>query len=107
MKRIGLLALAAIFVATAVHAGEPARGKVCDCDPEAFGRPTGAGLNNGDAEASNDWALGGNTIARVKSESWTSGLRGSSHRIVALDVRPRSSLSSQMAAGMIECSRVF
>lgn len=65
MKRIGLLALAAIFVATAVHAGEPARGKVCDCDPEAFGRPTGAGLNNGDAEASNEWALGGNTSNRA------------------------------------------
>lgn len=61
MKCIGLLALTASLVATAAHAGEPAKGKVCDYDPRAFGRPAGPGPNDCGDQYNADWSLGGNT----------------------------------------------
>jgi hypothetical protein len=67
MKAMGTGLLSTVLVATAALAGEPARGKVCDYDPHAFGKPDPGTVGqyncatSQNGEALSDWSLGGNT----------------------------------------------
>jgi hypothetical protein len=74
MKAMGLGIAYVVLFAAAVQAGEIAKGKTCDYDPGAFGRPAGltsghpdpgytqgslAGQGCNQAAAGSDWRMGG------------------------------------------------
>jgi hypothetical protein len=68
MRTVALAFLTTLLGVTGAFAGEPAKGKICDFDPRAFGIPDRGVTESGHncatseyAEKNTDWSMGGDT----------------------------------------------